>query len=117
MSDYKSIDEIMTGKAPGSVELVSEVGARFTPHFRSGCHWHGLDDDREHDYWVGNSIGWQVYTPPPAPVERPQLWWVKQYGEWVLSDIPRTSKEQALENRYEAKDARPSGIYAPDEIK
>lgn len=113
MSDWKSIDELMTSRAPGSVELVDCDGYRFTPFYRANdVYWRGINEDGVDNSFLHRTPYWKVYTPPTAPVERPQLWWVQENpGEWYILFIAKTEKEIAAEHQT----YRPSGIYAPDD--
>jgi hypothetical protein len=68
MSEWQTIGSLMAGKAPGSVELVNDLGTRFTPYFKdSDGDWNGLREGGS-DYFVPDPAIWQVYTPPPAPI-------------------------------------------------
>ncbi len=96
MSDYKTIDELMAGKAVWSW-------------------WTQGIPDLYRSLRTLMVKSWQVYTPPPKPTERPQLWWVKSGGcTWYLTSVARTS-EDVRDHYGDGGTYRPSGIYAPED--
>ena len=66
MTEYQSIDSLMEGKAPGSVELVSSGETRFKPYFRSATVWHGSDSTGDHISWDAETSYWKPYVKPKA---------------------------------------------------
>jgi hypothetical protein len=111
--EWSSIDSLMAGKAPGSLELVTRSELRCIPYYKNKLGaWIGQDQDGTDSKYSPSGSIWQVYTPPPTPTERPQLWWVKEFSEhWRL--VPHTATENSIRQVY--THYRPSGIYAPED--
>lgn len=96
-----TIDELMEGKAPGSVKIICPgwgPDEYFVPFYRDKTHdWCGLDD-------AGDSLGfdathsrWKLYTEPKKKkVLRPAVY--KQGADFLLSPMLYESLEKAKEH-------------------
>lgn len=128
--EWQTIDQIMVGRAPGSVVLVHGNDWTFTPYYKvpmyGSMYWCGVDDNGEHYTCKADLTIWKLHTPEatpsPAPtpeVERPQLWWFQiATGDWRLDDTPLLEADvrhfvATYKNYY--RGVRPSGIYLPEE--
>jgi hypothetical protein len=62
-----SLDELMSGKVPGSVKVRKEKWPMkdwFIPYFRVSGFWHGLSEDEKATAYEGGDNTWQIYTAP-----------------------------------------------------
>lgn len=73
MTEYRSLDELMAGKAPGSLVVKSSDGVVFRPYFRTVSErWHG-ERNGEEDSFYACDPEWKPYVPAPPKVKR-YLW-------------------------------------------
>jgi len=69
MTEYKTIDELMEGKAPGEIKITNTSWSThvwFRPYFKSRK-WHGLDQTSDAWEAAGISYGgstWKLYEEP-----------------------------------------------------
>ncbi len=106
MSEYKSIDELMEGKAPGSVKvqfLNWPETLYFVPYFKdleNKGRWHGQNyssvSSGRADWFEGDAGEWKLYEEPKKPVVR---WlWAYRSGactEWLEASSFYTEDEAA----------------------
>jgi hypothetical protein len=62
-----TLDEIMSGKVPGSVKVRKDTWDSkfwFIPYFKVESVWYGLNQDDLHDRYNGSYDMWQIHIAP-----------------------------------------------------
>jgi hypothetical protein len=87
-----SLDEIMSGKVPGSVKVKRPSwtnGEYFIPYLyspRDGF-WYGLDHEQRHDRWLDTIQDFDIYTAP-KPKKTVYEWMYFLGGEgWIIEEL------------------------------
>lgn len=114
MTELKTIDELMAGKAPDSLKISMADHDYFRPFFQNrNGDWFGLDRRSLAISHCGQVKKWKVWEEP-KPEE--QLWWFRECGNWFLH--PYSLTDIGAENMTRARnfqERRPSGIKLPKE--
>lgn len=98
-----TIDELMEGKAPGSVKIVRQHSlqhtAIFCPYFKTCEGWHGVNEEGTQAIWRDNGWFWKLYTEPKKKkVLRPAILRFPITGRFQLSMALYESAEHALKS-------------------
>lgn len=86
-----TIDELMTGKAPGSIKVCRpDQSGWFQPFFKARGEWVGRTSE-DHSFWDTGYSSWTIYTEP-KPTKVVYEWMVFE-DRWYLHDDLFTEKE------------------------
>ena len=105
MSEWKTLDELMEGKAPGEIRVNNKdypAASWFQPYFKSYSDWYGLNELGYQKSHSGLEYHWRIWQEPKKKVMK-YLWRYRDYKrEWAIWNNYKTEDE--AQKLFENKD-------------